>query len=309
MNILCSLYFLIGSSGHLLSLSRTTTICFSANAALENLRISSFDFQIQTLPNSFLGRKKLLRNVGTGCKGSSIYCSSSGDGAKEGKIIASWGENLFWFGWQISFRKMGIDFLGSSIFSVNFHFPKSVYFLSSSLAAAGLFPCTWNVWVWWWGKRGRRVLGGAWAPANSRIYFSLARGRWDNTGKPQGTSPSLHIFIFQSILFGKSSSGKERAAGKKGIRELQRTLSFKKYFLVMTITILFFITKNIIIKSHHGLRKRRIPWVRWSPGLEGRGEDLSLLLLLRGPLHSDKTTLCSKPPPPVYDSMMQNIKN
>ena len=81
-----------------LSLSRTTTICFSANAALENLRISSFDFQIQTVPNSFLGRKKLLRNVGTGCKGSSIYCSSSGDGAKEGKIIASWGENLFWFG-------------------------------------------------------------------------------------------------------------------------------------------------------------------------------------------------------------------
>ena len=56
-----------------LSLSRTTTICFSANAALENLRISSFDFQIQTVPNSFLGRKKLLRNVGTGCKGSSIY--------------------------------------------------------------------------------------------------------------------------------------------------------------------------------------------------------------------------------------------
>ena len=77
---MCSLYFLIGTSGHLLSLSRTTTICFSANAALENLRISSFDFQIQTVPNSFLGRKKLLRNVGTGCKGSSIYCSSSGDG-------------------------------------------------------------------------------------------------------------------------------------------------------------------------------------------------------------------------------------
>ena len=74
--------------------------------------------------------------------------------AKEGKIIASWGENLFWFGWQISFWKMGIVFLGSSIFSVNFHFPKSVYFLSSSFAAAGLFPCTWNVWVWWWGKRG-----------------------------------------------------------------------------------------------------------------------------------------------------------
>ena len=161
----------------------------------------------------------------------------------------------------------------------------------------------------WWGRGEGRVVGGAWAPANSRIYFSLARGRWDNTGKPQGTSPSLHIFIFQSILFGKSSSGKERAAGKKGIRELQRTLSFKKYFLVMTITILFFITKNIIIKSHHGLRKRRIPWVRWSPGLEGGGEDLSLLLLLRGPLHSDKTTLCSKPPPPVYDSMMQSIKN
>ena len=152
-------------------------------------------------------------------------------GAKEGKIIASWGENLFWFGWQISFRKMGIDFLGSSIFSVNFHFPKSVYFLSSSFAAAGLFPCTWNVWVWWWGRGEGRVLGGAWAPANSRIYFSLARGRWDNTGKPQGTSPSLHIFIFQSILFGKSSSEKERAAGKKGIRELQRTLSFNKYFL------------------------------------------------------------------------------
>ena len=43
-----------------LSLSRTTTICFSANAALENLRISSFNFQIQTVPNSFLGRKKLL---------------------------------------------------------------------------------------------------------------------------------------------------------------------------------------------------------------------------------------------------------
>ena len=67
----------------------------------------------------------------------------------------------------------------------------------------------------WWGRGEGRVLGGAWAPANSRIYFSLARGRWDNTGKPQGTSPSLHIFIFQSILFGKSSSGKERAAGEE----------------------------------------------------------------------------------------------
>ena len=70
----------------------------------------------------------------------------------------------------------------------------------------------------------------------------------------------LYTFSYFSRFYLENHHQGERGQlGREGIRELQRTLSFKEYFLVMTIIILFFITKNIIIKSHHGLRKRRIP--------------------------------------------------
>ena len=156
-------------------ISCVLSIFLSAPAATSSLSLEPLPFAfLQTRPwktsefhlltskfkqfqTHFLAEKNSSEMLGRDAKEAPYIAAAVG--AKEGKIIASWGENLFWFGWQISFRKMGIDFLGSSIFSVNFHFPKSVYFLSSSFAAAGLFPCTWNVWVWWWGKRGGRVVG------------------------------------------------------------------------------------------------------------------------------------------------------